>query len=547
VNTAADTLEQFLMGVIEWDALLAECAQACASSPAHRAEWLAATDAGSQTNLNPEQAAALRRAIGAAPTMAKGSETLIRGVEPVVQGPGTETLIRSVEDLGQPMTLLRTPESRPARADRRQGLRAGVVVLEKYVLEEQLGQGGMGQVWKARDLVREQAGDLHSSIALKFLNPDFESHPDAFRSLNAETRRSQELAHPFIATVYTFDLDRVSGRAFMSMELLDGQPLDVYISAAPRGRPRAEVLPILKNLAVGLAYAHSRKIVHSDFKPGNVFLTQEGKPKILDFGIARVTRDARRANEFFDAASLSALTLPYASPEMIRGEDAHPADDVYALGLVSYELLTGRHPFGSLPANEAIAAKRVPARIKGLKTREWRAVQRALAFNRADRWQDAGAFLKALDGVSPWILGLSAAAVVLAGIAGWSGYQNWLESRPRVPFESLPARVQADFREAMSQGDDGFKYGTTVLHGAEAASALYKDAISEYAKAYQLHPKNLDADRALRRSFDALKEQLSVADSSTRIEAREVLKSYTRTYQALSRYPPLTDLIASLE
>lgn len=403
----------------------------------------------------------------------------------------------------------------------------------------------MGQVWRARDLLLEQTRDPNPIVALKLLSPDFESHPDALTALQREASKAQALAHPNIATVFSFDVDPGSGGAFVTMQLLEGQTLESLIRNSPHGLSRNEALPIIRGLATGLAYAHSRGIVHSDFKPGNVFLTDDGVPKILDFGIARVARDARLANDEWDAGSLAALTVSYASPEMLREEEAHPADDVYALGLVSYELLTGKHPFGRRPAVEAALSGLGPARIKGLRPREWQAISKAMAFDRAARWPDATAFLKALEGVSPWIPALGAAALVLAGIASYTAYQNYLETKPTVPFEALSASAQEDFRRAMSEGDYAYEFGTSRLTGNEALSAIYRDALEQYVTAYLVHPRNPDADAALRRSLDFLADKLSRADAATRAEALAVLQSY-QANQPLSAYKPLAKAIESL-
>lgn len=425
-------------------------------------------------------------------------------------------------------------------------LQPGLVIREKYRLESLIGQGGMGQVWKALDLVREEAQDPNPWVALKLLNPDFESHPDAFVTLQREAAKSQQLAHPHIATVFDFDVDRSAGRAFMSMELLEGQPLDRYIAAAPTGRGRNEVMPLLRGLAAGLAYAHSRGIVHSDFKPGNVFVTSDGTPKILDFGIARVTRDARRSADHFDAGSLSALTMPYASLQMIRSEDAHPADDVYALGLVAYELLTGRHPFGARSADEAAGKQLSPTRIRGLKSREWRAIQRALAFDRAARWPNAGAFLKALDGVSALVPVLAAAVLVVGTVGGVSLWRNYQQSKPSEPFENLSAQVQADFRASLAQGDADYRVSTEMLSGDDAIGALYLDTMTSYADAYALHPRNPEADQRLRRTLDALAERLKDADPAMRAQARAGLQSHADRHKELAVYKPLQRMISRL-
>lgn len=520
MSRAADTVEACLSGCIAQDELLQRLQSDMDANASARSEWLLAI------NATPRR-------------QAMDPQLLIR-INAIIT-PGDQTLLRPEAQTGPGQTRLRPLGPAPAVTDAPD---EGMVVRERYVLETILGQGGMGQVWKARDLLREKAQPF---VALKLLSPDFEAHPDAYAALQSEAAKSQKLAHPNIATVFDFDLDRAAGRAFLTMELLEGQTLEHYIRNAPAGHSRAQVLPILRGLAAGLAYAHTRRIVHSDFKPANVFLTEAGTARILDFGIARVTREGQRADDQFHAESLAALTMAYASPEMLRGEDAHPADDIYALGIVAYELLTGRHPFERQRADNVAAAGIVPARIKGLRSREWRAIQRSLSFDRATRWHDASAFLKALEGINPWIKALGATAVVLASVAAWSGYQNYLESRPQVPFSALAPEVQREFHQAMSEGDDALDFGTRRATGQEAASALYREAFGSYASAYALHPKNPEANAGMRKTLDALSKQLKTAGRETRAEARAVLAEYSTRYTVLSRYAPLNKLLSELE
>ena len=190
----------------------------------------------------------------------------------------------------------------------------------RYLLEEMIGQGAMGQVWRAKDLLGEEARDRNPYVAVKVLNSDFEQRPDAFIALHREAMRAQKLAHPNIVTVHVFDRDEASGRAFIAMELLEGQPLDRVIrKAGTRGLAREQALPIIRGMAEGLAYAHRKGIVHSDFKPANVFLTSDGTPKILDFGIARAIQvaDAEgiRGAVAGGDGGFEGYTLRYAAPE----------------------------------------------------------------------------------------------------------------------------------------------------------------------------------------------------------------------------------------
>ena len=279
----------------------------------------------------------------------------------------------------------------------------GNLIRGRYRLEQLLGAGAMGQVWKAKDLLLEEARDPRPHVAIKLLSRDMQRHQDAYVALQREARKASSLAHPNIATVYTFDVDPGTGQAFIAMELLDGMPLDALIRAEPGGIAPERARGIIRGLAAGLAYAHTRGIVHCDFKPGNAFATREGAAKILDFGIARLASEADRAADAFDAGRLSALTPRYASREMSQGGQPHPADDVYALGLVAYELLSGRHPYGGLPARDAAARGLRPAPLKDIGRRRWRAIDRALELDRTRRWPHAQAFLDAFEGVRSWI------------------------------------------------------------------------------------------------------------------------------------------------
>ena len=415
---------------------------------------------------------------------------------------------------------------------------AGTIIRRRYVLERLIGSGGMGQVWKAKDLVSEQARDPNPHVALKLLNANFEADPDAFVSLQRETKKSQELAHPNVATVYAFDTDDGgSGRAFMSMELLEGETLDDLIDAHKRGLARTEALPLIVGMARGLEYAHRKGIVHSDFKPGNVFVTDDGNPKVLDFGIARAVKIAgvERREDSFDAGTLGGLTLAYASPEMIEQREPHPADDVYALGLVAYELLTGKPPFKLKSAVEVRDAGMAPLRIRSIRRYEWQAIRRALEFDRSRRWQSAGEFLRAYEGKSFALQAVAAVALLLAIAAGVFWYQAYQAAQPAVTFEALPAEVQAEFRNHMRNADGAWQ----LVQQGNGDESL--DAASEYGKAYMLHPRNPQSTAGLKKAADYIVGRLKrVPDRTERL--RE-LKSVQELSDFYAHYKPLTSAI----
>jgi serine/threonine protein kinase len=422
----------------------------------------------------------------------------------------------------------------------------GNVIRDRYRLEELLGAGAMGEVWKAKDLLLEAAHDPRPHVAIKLLSHDMQRHRDAYVALQREARKASSLAHPNIATVFTFDVDPSTGQAFIAMELLDGMPLDALIRAEPDGIELARARGIIRGLASGLAYAHTRGIVHCDFKPGNAFATCEGVAKILDFGIARLASEADRAADAFDAGRLSALTPRYATREMAHGAEPHPADDVYALGLVAYELLTGRHPYAGLPAAEAAARGLHPAPLKDIGRHRWRAIERALALERTRRWPHAQAFLDAFEGVGSWVPALAALTAVLALAAGYSTWIGYSRSKPDVPFDALTADVQGQFRAAMELGNYALiESGTGTLEDSEALDLLY-DSVLQFSEAYSLHPRNPDAEAGLDRALAAFGAKLEGAAPEVRAGARASLETLLTRHPALAQHGRLAKLVEEL-
>jgi hypothetical protein len=368
----------------------------------------------------------------------------------------------------------------------------GTVLKDRFVLKREIGRGGMGAVFAAEDMRKVEANDPEPMVAVKVLAPDFARHPVAFVALQRESRRAQALAHPNVATVYDFDRD--GDLVFMTMELLTGTPLDQVIRETEgKGLPRAKALAILIDIARGLAYAHRKGLVHADLKPGNIFLAEGNIPKILDFGIARAVPGHTVAKkDSFDAGALGAYTPAYATSEMIEGGDPNTADDVYALGLIAYELFTGKHPYQRLSGQAAEKRKLKPAPIKGLPRRQWGLIERSVSFDRRQRPVDASAFLKSLFGITPLQKALIAVAIVLAGVAAYFGYARYQAAGPDIAFEQLEPKVQQEFREFMSKGNEAWgKYtGDNDVY--------WTDALSYYSEAWNLHPRNRDVAGALR-------------------------------------------------
>lgn len=294
------------------------------------------------------------------------------------------------------------------------------VIKDRFELLQVLGAGGMGTVYKAIDRRKVEAKDRNPYVAVKVLNDDFKDHPDAFISLQRESRKSQSLAHPNIVTVYDFDRDNEV--VFMTMEYLEGEDLDSLIERQD-GASMAldQAVKILQGMANALIQAHKANVIHSDFKPGNVFVTKEGEVKVFDFGIARAVSkqgqgdDGEKTN--FDAGSLGALTPTYASLEMLLGEDPDPRDDVYALACIAYQLFSGGHPYNRASADQALAQKLKPQKLGNLSNQQWKAIERGLALKRADRTRSVEMFMAEFNKTLP-VRTLLAAAVVLVLVVG---------------------------------------------------------------------------------------------------------------------------------
>lgn len=268
-----------------------------------------------------------------------------------------------------------------------------IVLNKRFVLESTLGAGGMGTVYKARDLRKVEANDLNPNIAVKVLNEDFKNHPDAFVTLQREASRSHKLSHPNIVTVH--DFDRHGNIIYMTMELLEGEGLDQQLRKHEgKGFPLEQAFSIIRDYCRALSYAHHKEIIHSDLKPGNIYICKESC-KVLDFGIARISNQSA-ASDDFDAGTLGALTPAYASLEMINEAPPHPSDDVYAAAIIAYELLTGKHPYDRKPADKALAEALKPARIKSLSKKQWRALESALQLRRIERTQSIDEFSEGL-------------------------------------------------------------------------------------------------------------------------------------------------------
>lgn len=383
-----------------------------------------------------------------APRVTVGPDTtILRGARPRQGGESDRTQLRGQQ--GHTDTTGASSWSDPARwtPTSTEPLGPGSILKDRFVLEQKIGHGGMGTVYRARDRRKEEAHDRNPYVAIKVLNEDFKRHPRSLQALQREARKAQALAHPNIVTVYDFDRDGTN--VFMVMELLQGEPLDSLIKRHKGiGLDPAQAWYIALELCKGMSYAHERGIVHADFKPANAFLLKDGSVKIFDFGIARAvklgTRGAGVAT-VFDPGTLGALTPAYASRDVALGLDPESSDDVYAIACVIYELLTGSHPFNRLSADIAGAKGLKAARPVDIPWRRWRALRNALEFGRGGRPATAKLLLDALSArPRPALLyasvAVAAAAIVVTGVMLFRSH--------------LMARDEMELTKTLAAGDE---------------------------------------------------------------------------------------------
>ena len=406
-------------------------------------------------------------------------------------------------------------------------VRSGDTLDRRFILEQELGCGGMSKVFRARDSVKERARDRDAHVAIKVLTGDFGAHPDSWIALQREVSKVQKLAHPRIVTIHDFTIDTDSGVPYAQMEVLKGESLEDLIDRHPQGlRDYARFEGIVQGIADGLEYAHKRGIVHADLKPSNVFITEEGEAKILDFGISRFVHGD--AGDFFEGSGLTALTPRYASVEMCEGSPALPADDIFALGIIAIELATGRHPFigadfadikTALDARRAGIRTRRPALIRN--PRQWRAISASLQYARRDRPQDGARFAQRFRRRSKVAVASIAASLALVAAMGiWTSVYRAPE--PEIPFEELPAETRAQVQSALQEAALAMRFDDT------------NGALLMYSRAFELHPYNRDVmnglDAILERFFDR-PAPANAAGRRERLGQVEILLQY----EALSK------------
>ncbi len=283
--------------------------------------------------------------------------------------PDYSTTVDLLPTLTTPALPTRTSAPRSS-AGRTRAAETDRVLRDRYVLENRLGSGGMGTVFKALDRYRCDLPSGNRHVAIKFLHDKDDGRPLIISDLRREFYCAQALSHPNIVKVY--EIDRDDGIEFFTMEFIEGRLLSHVIETPePRSLTRARAWEMISQISAGLAHAHARNVIHADLKPQNIMITEGGEVRILDFGAS--SRDS------------GAVTPAYASCELLDGQPADPRDDLFALACVSYELLAGDHPFQRRRSTEARDLQLLARRPQGLTLPQWRILKMGLAWRREDR------------------------------------------------------------------------------------------------------------------------------------------------------------------
>jgi len=355
--------------------------------------------------------------------------------------------------------------------------------LGRYQILKKIGEGGMGVVYLAHD------ERLDREVALKVLPPGVLTDESVRNRFRKEALALAKLNHPNIATIHDFDTQ--SEIDFLVTEFIPGKTLSDMLLERPLAQE--EIVRLGIQLCEGLAAAHEHNVVHRDLKPSNLRVTSEGRLKILDFGLARLLRpagDADLTQSMSDTRSFAG-TIPYMSPEQLRGEQADPRNDIYAAGVVLYEMACGRRPFPQTQSAELIAAilnstPLSPSSINHSISTDFDAVVlKAIAKQPAKRYQSASAIVPDLEqlglprqasriptrvtGMWRWVAALICIAVILTSARFWGhGVLHWPRARasyvapmfPGAPPQEkylavLPFKISGDdapVREYLSDG-----------------------------------------------------------------------------------------------
>jgi serine/threonine protein kinase len=355
---------------------------------------------------------------------------------------------------------------------------SGEILSGRYLVEKEIARGGMAHIVRAKDT------HLNTTVVLKMLPSALSSQKQAIEEIKEEARIAMSLSHPNIVKLYQFE--STPKYKFLVMEYVEGQSLGDRLYN--KGRlPLEEIISYLSDACSALDYAHSHNVIHKDIKPDNFLISLDGTTKLADFGIAQKVKTA-----FAKVTQKSIMgTLLYMSPEHLMGRKIDYKSDIYSLGAVTYEMMSGFPPFYKGSIESQIALKK-PDSIKGISENANRILMRALAKNPSSRWESATEFCRALTGETEVVDIPSRPAI------------PWPEQKPALAyprtgqFRILAVDDEEDIRTTVSAIISGKGYEVdTAFDGEDALEKLTK-------KTYDLlitdiHMPRMDGIRLLSR------------------------------------------------
>jgi eukaryotic-like serine/threonine-protein kinase len=354
--------------------------------------------------------------------------------------------------------------------------------LGPYEIQSPIGAGGMGEVYRARDT------RLNRDVAIKVLPASFSADPDRLQRFAQESRAAAALNHPNILSIY--DIGDDHGRPYVVSELLEGESLRERLRTGPI--PSRKAIDYAQQVAKGLAAAHDKGIVHRDLKPENLFITNDGRVKILDFGLAKFTRPDADASDDVPTmqvateAGMVLGTAGYMSPEQVRGKPADGRSDIFSFGTILYEMLSGKRAFHGDSAAETMSAilKEEPPDLsetnRNISPALERIVRHSLEKSPAERFQSARdvAFnlealgdasissrtgLRAVPEQKPRLRGLTPVVAALLVLASWAGIYRYARGGAS---SSNPVFHEITFRNGTILSARFAPDGQTIVYGA---------------------------------------------------------------------------------
>ncbi|HET9266729.1 MAG TPA: protein kinase [Vicinamibacterales bacterium] len=402
-----------------------------------------------------------------------------------------------------------------SRGTGEQRLTAGTIIAGRFRIVAAVGRGGMGEVYRADDL------ELGQTVALKFLTA-FQGDATARDRLRAEVRVARQITHPNVCRVY--DIGESDGRLYLTMEYVSGEDLAALLRRVGY-LGREKTLEIGRKIAAGLAAAHARGIVHRDLKPHNIMIDDDGEVRIMDFGIAVVAAELRGTETLRG-------TPAYMAPEQLVGRDISAQSDIYALGLVLYELCTGKRPVDASDRQELLRLRQSAPPVKpsalvpDLDPSLERVILRCLDPDQRRRPASADSVARELSGEPPlkkrWkSAALIGAVAIVVGLAAVTYVRpSWLAPRSAAALTNRDALVVADFENQTGEPlfDGALKVALAVALEQSPFLSIYPEARARDTLRLMERSPDAPITRAVAREI-AQREQVKalLAGSITRL------------------------------